>query len=260
MNGGRGRVLSSVDGQVATLVFDRPEQRNSMTWDMYEELTHHCDRIDRHPDVRVVVLRGAGEDAFVAGTDIQQFEQFTHPDDGVAYERRIEEVLCRLEQVRVPTIAAINGYAVGGGLMLAAACDLRIATRTARLGMPIARTLGNCLSMPNYARLIHLTGAARAAEILYTANLLDAERAREAGLLTRVVNGDQLPAEVSDLCGRLISHAPLTMATTKVALRRLRTGALPEDEDLIRTCYGSRDFREGVAAFIEKRTPRWSGR
>jgi enoyl-CoA hydratase/carnithine racemase len=248
-----------VTDHVGTIVFDRPAERNAMTWDMYQQLFEHCERIDSERQVRAVVLRGAGGKAFVAGTDIAQFTQFTDPSHGLEYEARIDEVIARLERVRVPTVAVIDGYAVGGGLMLAAACDLRVASKSSRLGLPIARTVGNCLSMRNYSRLVHLIGAARTGELVYTAAIMDAEAARECGLLTTVVAGEDMESHVNELCSRLVAHAPLTMSVTKEALRRIRTSGVPDGNDLVQACYGSRDFAEGVSAFLEKRRPQWTG-
>jgi enoyl-CoA hydratase len=160
--------------------------------------------------------------------------------------------------VAVPTIAVVEGYATGGGLFIAAACDLRICTPNARFGLPIARTLGNCVSMPTHARLVHLIGAARALHLIYTAGFVDGTEAARIGLVSEVV--DDPDARLAELCEQLVSHAPLTMRASKIALRRLRDQNLPPDEDIVSLCYGSEDFREGVTAFLAKRPPRWQGR
>ena len=245
-------------GSVATVTFNRPKARNAMTWEMYEGLVSACERIDASSEVRVAVLRGAGGKAFVAGTDITQFLDFRTAEDGLAYERRIESVLDRLEQVRVPTIAAIDGYAVGGGLGISAACDLRICTPEAKFGLPIARTLGNCLSMRTYARLVDLVGSARALHLIYTAGFVGADEALAAGLASEVV--PDVDARVRELCEQIASQAPLTMQVSKQAVRRLRDHRLPPGDDLVATCYGSDDFHEGVRAFVDKRPPRWRGK
>jgi enoyl-CoA hydratase/carnithine racemase len=248
----------TVEGSVATATVNRPEARNAMTMAMYKALADFCDQVDGDDDVRVAVVRGAGGKAFVSGTDIAHFRDFRSAADGLEYEREIESVLARLEQVTVPTIAVVDGYAAGGGLSIAAACDLRIATPNARFGLPIARTLGNCVSMPTYARLVHLIGAARATHLIYTAGFVDGAEAVRIGLASELA--DDVDAHVAALCERLGSHAPLTMRASKVALRRLRDQTLPPDEDLVSLCYGSEDFREGVTAFLDKRPPRWQGR
>jgi enoyl-CoA hydratase len=248
------------DGPVATATVDRPAARNAMTMAMYEALADFCEQVDKSPEVRVAVLRGAGGKAFVSGTDINHFRDFRGAEDGLAYERRVESVLARLEEVAVPTIAVVDGYATGGGLSIAAACDLRLCSPNARFGLPIARTLGNCVSMATYARLVRLIGTARTLWLVYTAGFVDATEAVRIGLASELVADAELDARVAELCTTIAGHAPLTMHVSKTALRRLRDHDLPPDEDLISLCYGSDDFAEGVAAFLDKRPPRWQGR
>lgn len=251
-------VRTTIDGPVATATIDRPAARNAMTMAMYDALAEFCAVVDADPDVRVAVVRGAGGKAFASGTDINHFRDFSSDEDGVGYERHVESVLSRLEQVTVPTIAVVEGYATGGGLSIAAACDLRVCTPNARFGLPIARTLGNCVSMPTYARLTHLIGPARALHLIYTAGFVDGAEAVRIGLASELV--DDVAARLPALCEQLASHAPLTLRASKIALRRLRDHGMPPDEDLVRLCYGSKDFREGVTAFLEKRPPHWQGR
>jgi enoyl-CoA hydratase/carnithine racemase len=246
-------------GPVASVIVDRPQARNAMTMAMYETLADFCSRVDDDDDVRVAVIRGTGK-AFVSGTDINHFRDFDSAEDGIEYERRIESIFQRLEQVRVPTIAVVEGYATGGGLGIAATCDLRVCTQNARFGLPIARTLGNCVSMATYARLAHLVGAARTLQLVYTAGFVEAAEAVRIGLASELVDSADLEDRLAELCAQLAGHAPLTMRASKIALRRLREHSLPPDEDLIAMCYGSEDFREGVSAFLDKRPPRWHGR
>jgi enoyl-CoA hydratase/carnithine racemase len=227
-----------------------------MTFAMYEALYAHCGTADGDPEVRALVLRGDGG-AFVAGTDIAEFHAFESGEDGLDYEATIDRIVGRLEAVRKPTVALVDGYAVGGGLALAAACDLRICTPEAKFALPIARTLGNCLSMANYARLVALIGEARLKELVFTARTVGAEEALAIGLATEVVaDGEE---RVAELCEQLAGHAPITLRVTKEALRRLREAGLPEGDDLVRSAYGSEDFRAAVRAFAEKRAPRWRG-
>lgn len=258
--GGADELLFSRDGAVATVTFNRPQARNAMTWGMYERLYEVCEEVDAAGDVRVLVLRGAGDKAFIAGTDITQFQEFHGAADGLAYEERMDRVVTRLEAVGVPTIAAIRGYAVGGGMSIAAACDIRICTPESKFGVPVARTLGNCLSMSTYARLVALLGPARTLYLIYTASFVTAAQAHDAGLVAEVVPGEGLDVRVRELAEQLSGHAPLTMRVTKEAVRRLRAANLPDARDLIETCYGSADFAEGVRAFVAKRKPEWTGR
>jgi enoyl-CoA hydratase/carnithine racemase len=245
---------------VASITFNRPEARNAMTWEMYNALYECCEAVDADDEIRVLVLRGAGDKAFVAGTDIKQFLEFESGEDGIAYEKRMERVIERLEAVRKPTVAVIDGYAIGGGLSIAAVSDLRICTPEAKFGMPIARTLGNCLSIENYARLMALIGPARTKALIFTARMFSAEEALAAGLATEIVVRKELDGRVSELCAALETHAPITMRVTKEALRRLTLAGIPDASDLVRETYGSYDFHEGVAAFAEKRRPDWHGR
>lgn len=246
-------------GTTAVITFDRPSVRNAMTWTMYEQLDRALDRVASDSDLRVVVLRGAAGH-FVAGTDIAQFANFRTGDDGVSYEQQLEAVLAKLESARVATIAAVEGYAAGGGLALAAVCDLRICTPGARFGVPIAKTVGNCLSMANYARLVASLGAARTTQLLFTADFMPAAEARALGFVVAVVDPDAFEAQLDNLCARLASHAPITLQVTKEAMRRLVSRSAAESDDLTQRTYASRDFHEGVAAFLDKRSPRWEGR
>ena len=235
-------------GPAAWVTFNRPEAHNAMTFEMYEQLVACCERADSDDDVRVLVLRGAGSKAFVAGTDIRQFLEFSTPEDGLEYERTIDRIVGRLERVRKPTIALVDGFAMGSGLALSAACDLRVCSRAAVFGLPIARTVGNCLSMENYARLAALVGEARVKDIVFTARRVEADEALAIGLATEVV--DDASARVEELCELLAGHAAMTLWATKEALRRLRP--VPDGDDLVREVYGSAEFRERVEAFLKR--------
>ncbi|UYQ73094.1 enoyl-CoA hydratase/isomerase family protein [Pelagibacterium flavum] len=253
-----GTVRLDIVGSVARVTFDRPEARNAMTWAMYEQLEAACDRIAAEPALRCAILRGAGGKAFVAGTDIAQFTAFTGAEDGIRYEDAMEPILSKLAGLPVPTLAVVEGWAVGGGLALASLCDLRIATDDARFGLPIARTLGNCLSMRNVARLNALLGPARIKRIVMLAEMLGAEELKACGYLADVASRETLDEKVSALVEKILSHAPLTLRVTKQALLRLE-GEMPADRDLIETCYGSNDFKLGVAGFGTKTVPDWTG-
>jgi enoyl-CoA hydratase len=247
-------------GAAAVITFNRPRARNAMTFAMYEALHAHCNAIDEDDDIRVLVLRGAGGRAFVSGTDIRQFLDFDSGKTGVEYEADIDRYVGRLDRLRKPAIALVEGYAVGAGLSIASACDLRVCTPDAQFGLPIARTLGNCLSMAGYARLVAILGEARAKDIVFTARMVGAEEARAAGLVSAVVPAEEIEDHVFELAERVAGHAPITLRVTKEALRRIRDANVPEGADLVAEAYGSEDFREGVAAFLEKRRHTWTGR
>lgn len=246
-------------GKVGYITFNRPQARNAFTFRMYERLREIFEDMADETELKILVLTGAGDKAFAAGTDIGEFRAFSKPEDAIGYEVRGEEVLSLIERTRIPTIAAISGACTGGGAGIAAACDLRIATKNARIGFPIARTLGNCLSMENYARLAALIGMSRAKEMIFTARLLGSDEALAAGFLSEIVEDHEaLMKRAGELAETIAGHAPLTLAATKEAFRRLREG-VRDGEDLILSCYMSQDFREGLEAFLAKRTPNWTG-
>ena len=249
--------FARADG-VASIVFDRPEARNAMTSAMYDQLDAACAAIASDSNVRIATFRGAGE-AFVAGTDIREFLSFASGEDGIVYEQRIDSVITAIETLPVPTIAIVDGPAMGGGLLIATACDFRIATPTARFGVPIARTIGNCLSLANTARLVAALGPARVKRLLLLADAVSAEEALACGFLVEVVGRDTIDEVASTICRRLASHAPITMQVAKESIRRLMT-TLPQADDLIRAVYGSDDFKVGVRAFLAKQHPKWTGR
>jgi enoyl-CoA hydratase/carnithine racemase len=246
-------------GAAAVVTFNRPRAHNAMTFAMYEALVQRCDEVDVDDDVRVLVLRGAGGRAFVSGTDIRQFLAFDSGRSGVDYEAGIDRYIGRLDRLRKPAIALVEGYAVGAGLAIAAACDLRVCTPDAQFGLPIARTLGNCLSMAGYARLVAIFGEARTKDIVFTARLIGADEALAAGVVSAVVPAEEIEERVFALAEEVAAHAPITLRVTKEALRRLREADLPDGADLVAEAYGSDDFREGVAAFLEKRRHTWTG-
>ena len=255
-------VLYEVRGAIAWLTLNRPAQRNALTFEMYDRLAEICGSIAPSGDVRALVISGAGGKAFAAGTDIAQFRSFAQPSQALAYERRMDEVLTTIERCPVPVIAALSGACTGGGAAIALACDLRLASPSLQFGVPIARTLGNCLSVASLSRMTALIGAGRTADLLLTARLMAADEALRIGLVTEIVPDDAAVLSRADaLAQTLAGHAPLTLRATKEALRRLRLdGPAAPDTDLIDLTYGSADFREGLDAFLAKRPPRWTGR
>ena len=249
-------------GDVAWITFNRPHARNALTWNMYSRLEDACHEVNADSAVRAVVLTGAGGQAFVAGTDIGQFRAFKTEKDALDYEARGNAVMRTLESVRVPTISAIAGPCTGAGAAIAACCDLRIGSPSARYGFPIARTLGNCLSMANYTRAAALIGFARLKDLMMRARLMDAQEMLACGLLSEVTPDEEsLLLRAQSLAEEVAALAPLTLWASKEALRRVRDRMKPDgaDSDLIVACYMSQDFKEGVEAFLTKRQPSWKG-
>ena len=255
-------LLVERSGPVLTVTANRPERHNAMTLEMYDALHAACETADEDAGVKVLVLRGAGEKAFVSGTDIGTFADVTDGAAGIAYERRIAQVVNRLEDVTVPTVAAVRGFCMGGGLALAAVCDLRVATRSARFGVPIARTLGNCLSVNSVSVLVGQLGPARTLDLLLRARSLTGEEAEAAGFVAELCDDDALDDALAAVVGTLLAHAPLTLAASKAAVARVRRAALPEDpigEDLVASAFGSEDFRRAVAGFASRAPTTWRG-
>ena len=252
-------LVTARDGRVLTVTFDRPHRRNALTWEMYDGLAAAIDQGERDQEIRALVLRGSGG-AFAAGTDIQQFSAFVGGADGVRYEGRVTRIVNRLESVPLATVAVVDGACTGAGLVLAAACDLRVATPAAVFGVPVARTLGNCLSANSCSLLSARFGPARLIDMIHRARLAGAAEMKAAGFISELCEPAELDTTVRDLLDVLLGHAPLTMWATKATLQRLRLAALPDDDDIIAAVFGSADFQAGVAAFVTKQRAHWTGR
>lgn len=253
-------LYEAADG-IGRVTFNRPQARNALTFGMYERLAEICDGASADPAMRALIVTGAGDKAFAAGTDIAQFRSFESGADALAYEARIDRILTAIESCRVPTIAAISGACTGGGAAIAGCCDIRIGTASVRFGFPIARTLGNCLSVASLARLAGLIGPARLKEIVFTARLVGAEEATAVGLLSEVLpDHPALMVRAEGLARLIAGHAPLTLQATKEGLRRIAAQEVSTGgDDLVLMCYTSSDFREGMDAFLAKRPPRFNG-
>ena len=247
---------------VAYVTFNRPQARNALTFAMYERLAEICKQANAERAIRAILITGAGDKAFAAGTDISQFRTFDKEQDALDYEARIDRVMNAIERCRVPTIAAIHGACTGGGASIAACCDLRIASRTMKYGFPVARTLGNCLSLASYSRLVYLVGPGLVKDIVFRARLVEADEALAKGLINELCDDQaSLMQRVEEITRLVASHAPLTLQATKEALLRLRPSvAHGEGNDLVLRCYMSEDFREGMEAFLNKRKPVWKGK
>lgn len=255
-------LLIERDGPVAVLTLNRPEKRNALTFAMYEGIAEFCRAAKDDESLRCVIVTGAGGKAFAAGTDISLFRDFDGAKDGLAYESKMDGILADIEACPVPMIAAISGACTGGGAAIAAVCDIRIATVDMAFGFPIARTLGNCLSIASLQRLNALLGAGRTKEILMTARLIKAGEAERIGLVTELHDDfDALTARARELAGQIAGFAPVTLNVTKRMYQRMNAAQpVIDDEDLIAFCYGSGDFREGLDAFLTKRKAEWKGR
>jgi enoyl-CoA hydratase len=254
-------ILYEVKDGIAWLVFNRPGARNAMTFSMYDRLGQLCARVNADDTVKVLILRGAGDKAFVSGTDISQFRNFSTPEHATGYEKKMDAVFDALEDVRVPTIASIQGACTGGGAGIAAACDLRLGAPSARFGFPIARTLGNTLSTRNFSRLAGLIGVARTKDILFLARLMDADEMRAIGLLNEVTSEENLHQRAEAMARKLMEHAPITLRTTKRILNETLRGWAPEaSSEHVVEAYMSADFKEGIESFLGKRKPDWRGK
>lgn len=246
---------------IAQVIFRRPEVRNALTFEMYEKIYHLCGDANTKQEIKAIVFAGSDPSAFASGTDIGLLQAITDGKKGIEYEERIERVVGAVERCRVPTVAAIAGACTGGGAALATACDLRLGAKNMKFGYPMAKTLGNCLSLENCARLSFLIGPGRFKDLLFTARLMGAEEAYAAGLINEIVDE---PKEVLSrglaLANRIIQHAPLTIRAAKEALLRIYERWQSVDfSDVIEHSYQSNDFRAGVNAFIKKEAPKWSG-
>lgn len=248
-------------GDVARITFHNPSAHNALTSQMWLDLRDAARAIAEDPAIRVAVLRGAGGKAFVSGTDISGFTKFTSGADGQAYEHTIDECMSAVDAIPVTTIAVVDGWAVGGGLNIASACDFRIATPSARFGSPIGRTLGNCLSAQSVARIGGAIGVAVAKRMVLLGEIISAQELVASGFLLRLVEPDAMEGEIESLCRRAAENAPLTTRATKATLRTMMFGNLPDVDALIEEVYGSDDFRLGVRDFLArtKAVPQWTG-
>jgi enoyl-CoA hydratase/carnithine racemase len=254
------QVLLSIENNVAHITFDHVAARNAMTVGMYERLRAICLDIATMPTIRVAVLRGAGGKSFVSGSDIAQFSGFRDGNDGIAYEASIDTYFAPLIDLPIPTIAVVDGLAVGGGLAIASCCDFRIATHDARFGVPIARTLGNCLSAGNVAWLTQHLGVGIVKRMLLLAELVPANELLANGFILKTYSAEDMDGAANALASRLSSLAPVTQKVSKATIHRVLRSQLPNCDDLVRECYGSADFKTGVNAFLNGIPPKWEGK
>lgn len=255
----RARVEAVFTAGVLSLTLIHPGKRNALTWEMFDQLGEHLDAAAALENLRAITITGDADGGFAAGTDIAQFLDFDGAADGLEYEHRTGRLLSQLQAMPVPTIAVVAGAAVGAGLAIAACCDLIVAARGAKFGVPIARTLGNCLPSPVIARLVARMGQGWTTTMLMTARIVPAEDLVAVGFVSNLVEADELHSETERILVGLRASAPLTLRGVKETLQSLSEPVADNDAALA-LCYGSDDFREGVAAFTEKRAPNWKGK
>jgi enoyl-CoA hydratase len=261
---GTGKLLVDIDNGIAEITFNQPEKHNALSVEMQRALPGALRALQDDPAVRVIVLKGAGEKAFVSGADISEFGDLrTSPEARADYDRSAAETGHAWRQVDKPILAMIRGYCIGGGLLTAMQADIRIAADDSQFGIPAAR-LGLGYGYGGVEALVALVGPSHAAEMLFSAQRLTAARALQIGLINRVVSVDELRPAVMDLAQAISANAPLTVAACKVAIAQ--TQAPPERRDtarlaaMVEACFRSEDYREGQAAFTAKRAPRFTGR
>jgi enoyl-CoA hydratase/carnithine racemase len=261
---GTETLLLDVDGGIARVTFNNPAKHNALSVEMREGLRSTLREVRDDPSVRVVVMTGAGDKAFISGADISEFgERRTSADARQSFDRAGEDLGRAWTELVVPVIAMIRGYCIGGGLLTAMQADIRIASRDAQFGVPAAR-LGLGYGYGGVKQLVDLVGPAWTAEILYSARRLSAEEAERIGLVNRVVDGDRLEEEVASLAAAISANAPLTIAACKAAIAEARRDPdrrnLKRVAEMVEACFRSQDYLEGQRAFLEKRPPRFEGR
>jgi enoyl-CoA hydratase/carnithine racemase len=259
-----GRLLCDVDDGIALVTFDNPEKRNALSAAIRDALPGVLRDLQGRDDVRVVVLTGAGDKAFVSGADISEFgDQRTSPEARAAYDAKAADAGRAWAELEKPIIAMIRGFCIGGGLLTALQADIRIASDDAQLGVPAAR-LGLGYGFGGVEQLVQLVGPSWASEILFSARRLDAGTAERIGLVNRVTSPEALHDEVWSLAESIRDNAPLTVKALKAAIRETRRPPDKRDLDrvsaLVEACFRSEDYKEGQAAFMEKRRPRFTGR
>ena len=258
-----GHVRIERDGPIARMVFDHPERRNAITVDMWDAIPDTVQTLQEDSEVRVVIMRGAGSEAFVSGADISEFERTRTGNAGRDYDALTARAFAALQSLEKPLIASIHGFCIGGGAAIALTADLRYAADDARFAVPPAR-LGLGYHTAGIRTLIRIVGFSETADLLFTARRVGADEARHIGLVNEVFAKNSLDASVDELAQMIATNAPLTLRSAKISLQELAKLEAERDtariNDSIERCYQSEDFREGVRAFLEKRKPAFSGK
>ena len=257
------KLIVKKEGGVARVVFNNPERLNAISLEMWEAALEAMADFSADPAVRVMVLSGAGGKAFASGADISKFKDERQEAEALAhYQATTQKAYSTLQAMRMPTIAMIRGYCIGGGTAAAVCCDLRICTENAKFGVPAAR-LGLGYGLSRAQPLVDLIGPAYAKEMFFTGRQFDAREAEKMGLVNRVVADDALEATVEELAATIAANAPLTVRCAKLvvgeALKDVAERDVAAAEQAVAACFASNDYKEGQAAFMEKRKPRFTG-
>lgn len=250
----------SLDKSVAVIGFSRGQRRNAMTHEMFERLAAYCVRADGDDAAKVVLFESADPHAFIAGTDISEFCDVHDGDAGVRYERYAGEVMERVEALSKPTIALVNGHCVGGGMILASACDVRIAASDARFALPMGTTVGNCLSDRHFNLIRDMIGTSRLMSMLVGGIVMSAAEARRCGYVMQICEAEELHELGMETARKMAERAPLTVWAAREMARRARAASATDDTDILNRVYSSDDFREAITAFLDKRRHMWTGR
>lgn len=258
------QILVRREGRMARVIINRPERRNALSLAAWQSLAAAFDNLAADPDVRVVILTGAGDDAFCAGNDISEFaEKRSTPEQFAAYDGVVEHTYDVIRGIEKPLVARVRGFAVGGGFELMQLCDLQIAGAGARFAMTPVR-LGLGYKLDDVQLLVDRIGPRAAREMLFTGRLFDAEEAERMGLVTRVVPDEDLDAAVDACAAEIAANAPLSVRAVKVAIGEALKSPADRDrarcDDLAAACNRSEDYREGQRAFAERRPPEFRGR
>jgi enoyl-CoA hydratase/carnithine racemase len=257
------KMLARVEGRVGIMTFNNPEKHNAVSFEMWEAAEKILDKLENDPEVRIVVLTGAGGKAFVSGADISKFESERASEEAVQrYNALVDKVYTRIYAFPKPTIAMIRGYCIGGGLNLAICCDMRFATEGSRFALPAAK-LGLGYGYNGLRRYIETIGPVATKEIFFTARQFTSQEARRWGMVNEVVADDKLESTVIEIANTIADNAPMTIATIKRC-----TVEILKDPDkqniaacdaMVAACFASSDYREGRTAFLEKRNPQFTG-
>lgn len=257
------KMISRKEDGIGFMIFNNPERHNAVSLEMWQGALEIMADFNADRSIRVMVLGGAGEKAFVSGADISKFADERQKADALAvYQETTEKVYETLQSMAMPTIAMINGYCIGGGTAIAACCDIRVAAENAKFGVPAAK-LGLGYGLARAKPLVDLIGPSYAKEMFFTARQFDATEAKEMGLVNRVVPVDRLKDAVMEMARTIAANAPLTVRTAKLVVGELLKEPDKRDVDrceaAVKECFASSDYREGQAAFMEKRKPNFTG-